>query len=293
MIRNERWSILKYGQIVVGKITDINDDAYYAQYEGVTYSIDKETTEEKFTLGELAEGMIYENRAGKRVMQVDLPDIRPGYFGWGVVTNVRKDLGVFIDVGLLDKDVVLSLDDLPEERSDWPKKGDKVYVSYEVDDKNRFWALKADNETIQALMKKAPARLMNQQIEATVYQLKLVGALAISPEGYRVFIHENELTRKVRLGENLTLRVINVGTDGSLNASLRPRAHEVIGDDAAMLIAILEKSPKGFLALHDKSDPQLIQNQIGISKAQFKRAVGQLLKQGKIRQEKNEGLYLL
>ncbi|QQD66510.1 hypothetical protein JDW14_05560 [Tuanshanicoccus yangjingiae] len=284
---------LKYGQIVIGKVIDENESHYFVQYEGVTYGVAKECTDETFAIGEQVEGLIYENRFGKRVMQTELPDIRPGYYGWGVVNSSRKDLGVFVDIGLQDKEVVLSLDDLPENRQLWPKKQDKLYVTYEVDAKERMWAKLADYETIARLFKKAPKGMMNQTIEVTVFQVKLAGALAITEQGYRVFIHESELTQAIRLGEQLSVRVINVARDGSLNASMKPRAHEAIGDDAQMLMAILEKSPTKYLGLHDKSNPDMIQSQLGISKAQFKRAVGQLLKQGKIRQEKNNGIYLV
>lgn len=282
---------MKYGQIISGKITDENEGAYYVQYEGVTFELDKQQNEEVFELGEEVEGLIYENRHGKKVIQTELPNIRPGIYGWGTVTQVRKDLGVFIDVGLLEKDIVMSLDILPENHQLWPKKDDKLYVSYQIDEKNRFWAEYADNETFAPLFKKAPERLMNQMVNVTVYQVKLAGDLAISTEGFRVFIHESEHTQLLRLGQQLEVRVINVAKDGSLNASMKPRSYEAIDDDASMILAILEKSSNGFLALHDKSDPDQIQAQLGISKAQFKRAVGQLLKSKQIRQEKNEGLY--
>ena len=285
--------LVKYGQIVVGKITDENEQAYYAQYEGITFELNKKTTEDTYTLGETVEGMIYENRFSQKVMQTELPLIRPGYYGWGTVISVRKDLGVFIDVGLEEKDVVMSLDYLPENKQLWPKKGDKLYLTFFIDDKNRFWGQFAEVEQFNQLFKKAPERLMNQELKVTVYQVKLAGALAISEEGFRVFIHESEQTETLRLGQEVTVRVVNVARDGSLNGSMRPRAHEAITDDAQMILAILDKAPNGFLALHDKSDPEAIQAQLGISKAQFKRAIGNLLKNKKIRQEKNEGIYQL
>lgn len=38
-------------------------------------------------------------------------------FGWGCVTEVRKDLGVFVDTGLPDKEIVVSLDILLSSRN--------------------------------------------------------------------------------------------------------------------------------------------------------------------------------
>lgn len=59
-------------------------------------------------------------------------------YGWGVVTEVRRDLGVFLDTGLPDKQFVVSLDVLPDLKELWPKKGDKLYVRLDVDKKTAF-----------------------------------------------------------------------------------------------------------------------------------------------------------
>ena len=68
---------------------------------------------------------------------------------------------------------------------------------------------------------------------------------------------------------------------------------EAIDDDAKMLIAVLQKMPNAHLPLHDKSAPDEIKQQLGISKAQFKRAVGNLMKNSMIKQVKGDGIYLL
>lgn len=285
---------MQYGQIVTAKISDENEKAYYAQYKGTTFEMDKSQLEpdESYQLNEEIEGLIYETKSGKRIIQVNLPDIRPGYYGWGQVVASRKDLGVFVDVGLIDKDIVVSLDDLPENRNLWPRKNDRLFLSYQVDNRNRFWGDLADQEMLDDQFKKAPERLMNQVIKGWIYQIKLAGILLISQEGYRIFIHETEIVGDVRLGKEVEVRIIKVAPDGSLNGSLKPRAHEMISDDAQMLLQLLNRAPQGFLPFHDKSDPQAIKQKFGISKAQFKRAVGQLMKEEKIVQEKEKGIRL-
>ena len=283
--------MVQYGTIVIGTVIDQNDSHYFVQYEGLTYAVVKPEVED-LAIGTSVEGMIYENKAHKRVMQVDLPTIRPGVYGWGTVVNVRKDLGVFVDVGLVEKEVVVSLDDLPENTALWPKREDKLYLTYEVDSKNRFWGKIAEPERMQKLMQRAPQRLNNQNIEATVYRVKLAGSLCITAEGYSGFLHESEVIDTPRLGQQLQARVIGVREDGGINLSIKPRAHEALDDDAGMIQALLTKAPRHFLALHDKSQPDVIQAQLGISKAQFKRAVGTLMKQGIVRQVKGEGIYL-
>ncbi len=60
--------------------------------------------------------------------------------------EVRKDLGVFVDTGLPDKQIVVSLDILPEIKDLWPKKGDRLYIRLDVDKKDRIWGILAYQE---------------------------------------------------------------------------------------------------------------------------------------------------
>lgn len=287
--------MIKYGEIIQAKVSDENEEAYFVQVEGQTFTLYKEQLEEDETyqMGEEVEGLIYEDKNRKALIQLDLPDIRPGYYGWGTVQLVRRDLGVFVDIGLYNKDIVVSLDDLPDDHNNWPKADDQLYISMRIDDKERFWGVLAQEEQLEDLFIKAPPRLMNQDVKARIYQLKLAGAQLITDEGFRGFIHESEWILPPRLGEQVDARVTHVQADGSLNLSLKPRAHEAIGDDAQMILRVLEKTPDGFLALHDKSDPEDITSLLAISKGQFKRAVGSLMKEGLVKQEKGKGIFLL
>ena len=285
--------MMKYGTIVTGTVSDQNEEYYYVQYQGKTFALDKSYCDDALEVGDEVEGMIYETKSGQAVIQLDLPDIRPGYYGWGQVVDQHHDLGVFVDVGLEDKDVVVSLDDLPDQHFLWPKKGDWLYLTFEADDRNRFWGQLADEAAMQDLFRKASPKIMNNEYNFVIYQLKLAGSLAISrPEGYRAFLHESERFEEPRLGQTVKGRIIDVKKNGEVNISLKPRAHEVIGEDAQMILTLLEMSPTGSLALHDKSSPEDIQRELSISKGQFKRAVGQLLKEGKITQTIPEGIAL-
>ncbi|MGX7108578.1 CvfB family protein [Facklamia miroungae] len=285
---------MKLGRIETCKISDENEKSYFAQIEGTTFRLDKDQIQENtFQIGDEVTGILYEDMNHEARIQMDLPKVRKGHYNWGTVTQVRKDLGVFVDIGLYQKDIVVSLDHLPDDKKEWPQKGDRLYLTMSVDDKNRFWGELATFEQIANLFIKAPERLMNQDIEVTIFQLKLVGALAISEENFRAFIHESEWVLPPRLGQKIKARVIKVQSDGSLNLSLKPRAHEAISDDATMIIRLLEKTNDHFLPYHDKSDPEVIKREFGISKGQFKRAVGALMKNKQIRQEANKGIYLL
>jgi uncharacterized protein len=79
-------------------------------------------------------------------------------------------------------------------------------------------------------------------------------------------------------GDRARFRVSRVLADGKIELSLRAPAHEESKSDAAKLLAFLGRSdapPVG-----DKSDPEELRSLFGFSKKAFKRAAGNLLKQG-------------
>ena len=201
------------------------------------------------------------------------------------MTQVRKDLGVFVDIGLEDKDMVVSLDELPSMKELWPKKNNRLYVTLIKDKKDRTWATMGDGQALNEKVVRGHKGLLNKDLTGTVTQVKLVGTTIFTPEGYKLFLHPTERLYEPTLGEEITVRVIGLRPDGVLNVSMRPRAHEAIGDDAEMIVAMLKNRPTHTLPYWDKTDPKTIKEIFGISKGQFKRAIGNLLKAKRITQE--------
>lgn len=275
------------GNIITGLVTDINEKAYFIQKDGVTYKLLKDESS-NYELGDTVEGFAYVSLNKETILTQDIPTIRIGTFAWATVIDTRKDLGVFMDVGLPDKELVVSLDELPVLKHLWPKKGDQLMITIKVDEKDRMWGTLVPETVFESLSKKASADLNNQNITATAYRLKMVGTFVITSDNYLGFIHPSERKDEPRMGQVVSGRVIGVRPDGVLNISLMPRAHEAIGDDAGMLLAILERTANGSFPYTDKSDANEIRERFGISKSQFKRALGNLMKQRMIIQEDGE-----
>lgn len=279
------------GNVITGIVTDANDDAYFVQKDGITYELPK-TEEMSYALGDAVEGFAYVGINKDFMMTQDIPKVTVGHYAFSEVTDVRKDLGVFVDIGLPDKEVVVSLDELPTEKHLWPKKGDKLLVTLRVDDKDRIWGQLADEEYFESISRKEKPekeKLVNQDIKGIAYRLKVIGTYVLTEDNYLGFIHPSERDTEPRLGEEISGRVIGIGQEGStVNISLRPRAHEAIPDDAAMLLAILERTKDGSFPYTDKSSPEDIKAYFGISKGQFKRALGNLMKQKKVVQVDGE-----
>lgn len=275
------------GTVITAMVTDQNEKSYFVQKNGITYGLDKKEVESELSIGDMVKGFVYENMNKQLKITTQIPKVRIGHYGWGVVTDVRRDLGVFVDIGLEDKDIVVSLDNMPELKSLWPKKGDRLMISLRIDLKNRIWGELADEDIFRSISR-IPSQQddwKNQNTTATVYRLKMVGTFVLTDDFHIGFIHPTERDAEPRLGEQVEARVIGVSPHGMLNLSLKPRAHEALEDDAQMIMALLEKSPTSSLPYTDKSNPDDIRDYFGISKAQFKRALGRLMKNKLIVQE--------
>ncbi len=265
-------------------VTDQNEHYYFVQKDGLTLALDKKEGDHQ--LGQLVQGFAYSDLHQKLRLTTLPVSASQDSYGWGVVTEVRRDLGVFLDTGLPDKEVVVSLDVLPEIKELWPKKGDKLYVKLEVDKKDRIWALPAPAEVFQKLAGPAYDNMQNEKLRAIVYRLKLSGTFVYLPDNNMLgFIHPSERYTEPRLGQELEARVIGYRqVDRTLNLSLKPRSFEMLEADAQMILTYLE-SKGGFMTLNDKSSPEDIKATFGISKGQFKKALGGLMKAGKIKQD--------
>lgn len=269
---------------LTGMVTDENKDFYFVQKDGTTFALAK--SEGQHQVGDMIKGFAYTDMHQKaRLTTINVTATRSTY-GWGVVTDVRKDLGIFVDTGLPDKQIVVSLDVLPEMKELWPKKDDKLYVRLDVDKKDRIWAIPAEPEVFQKMAGPAYNNMQNQNLSAIVYRLKLSGTFVYLPENNMLgFIHPSERYNEPRLGQVLNARVIGFReVDRTLNLSLKPRSFEMLENDAQMILTYLENNG-GFMTLNDKSSPADIKATFGISKGQFKKALGGLMKAKKIKQD--------
>lgn len=271
------------GQTISAIIVEESERFYFLQKGEDLLRLDK--TEGEHTVGDVITGFVYVDKDDHRRLTTLEQKATNEHYGWGTVTAVRKDLGAFVDTGLPGKDVVVSLDDLPLEKDQWPKVGDQLYVKLIVDRKERIWGHLAWHEDFWELAGPAYDNMQNQDLRAIVYRNKESGTFVYLPDNNMLgFIHPNERFSVPRVGQELQVRVIGFRKeDRSLNLSAKPRAYEMLDADSQMILAYLQ-SMGGKMAFNDKSNPDEIKATFGISKGQFKKALGGLMKAKKIKQ---------
>lgn len=271
------------GQTISAIIVEESERFYFLQKGEDLLRLDK--TEGEHTVGDVVTGFVYADKDDHRRLTTLEQKATNEHYGWGTVTAVRKDLGAFVDTGLPGKDVVVSLDDLPLEKDQWPKVGDQLYVKLIIDRKERIWGHLAWHEDFWNLAGPGYDNMQNQDLRAIVYRNKESGTFVYLPDNNMLgFIHPNERFSVPRVGQELQVRVIGFRKeDRSLNLSAKPRAYEMLDADSQMILAYLQ-SMGGKMAFNDKSNPDEIKATFGISKGQFKKALGGLMKAEKIKQ---------
>ncbi|MCT4380436.1 CvfB family protein [Leuconostoc pseudomesenteroides] len=272
------------GTTIKAQVTDENSQFFFAQVDGFTYEINKSELQKPLKLGGFVTGFAYENEDHKLQITKNVPTAQKDVYGWGTVVANRHDLGVFVAIGLPNKDIVVSLDDLPTITTLWPQKGDRLMIAIKEDSKGRLWGEIAQQNIISAVSRRAPQEMKSKQIKATVYRNKMAGTLVLTEDYYLGFIHPSQRDDEPRLGEVVNARVIGVRDDGTLNLSLKPLAYKTMNEDAAFLLLQLQRRSDHFLPFNDKSNPEAIKRQFGFSKSQFKRALGHLYKERLIEQ---------
>lgn len=271
------------GQTISAIIVEESERFYFLQKGEDLLRLDK--TEGEHTVGDVVTGFVYVDKDDHRRLTTLEQKATNEHYGWGTVTAVRKDLGAFVDTGLPGKDVVVSLDDLPLEKDQWPKVCDQLYVKLIIDRKERIWGHLAWHEDFWNLAGPGYDNMQNQDLRAIVYRNKESGTFVYLPDNNMLgFIHPNERFSVPRVGQELQVRVIGFRKeDRSLNLSAKPRAYEMLDADSQMILAYLQ-SMGGKMAFNDKSNPDEIKATFGISKGQFKKALGGLMKAKKIKQ---------
>ena len=122
----------------------------------------------------------------------------------------------------------------------------------------------------------------DDHVSGTVYEFSdNFGVFVAVDDRYSALIPKREAFGSLKVGDKVQARVVKVHEDGKLDLSIREKAFIQMDADAAAIVKRMEEYG-GELPFTDKAEPELIQKEFGLSKNAFKRAVGRLLKEGKV-----------
>ncbi len=115
-----------------------------------------------------------------------------------------------------------------------------------------------------------------EEVELVVWAFTDLGAKVIVNNYYEALIYKDEVPPGLKRGDQYLGYILRIRADHRIDVTLRRPGAEGVKDARTVILEALEID--GFLPLHDKSDPESIREQLGLSKKIFKKAVGGLYK---------------
>jgi hypothetical protein len=235
----------------------------------------KEVSED-MAVGDVLRVFLYKDFMDRLTATLRRPKIKLNEIKFLEVVDVNE-VGAFLDWGLV-KELLLPFDQQKFE----VKVGQNVLVMLQIDDQDRLYATMRIYQNLTG----TDQYEVGDSVTGIVYgESNDLGTLVAIDSRYHGLILKHDLFQKVAIGETVVARVTSVSPDGKLNISLRKKIEEQLDDDVKLLLEALEFH--GDLMYNDKSDPEAIKKEFNMSKRAFKRAVGRLLKMGKIEFIKN------
>ena len=223
-------------------------------------------------VGDRVEVFVYRDSGDRMIATVREPKLQMGQLAELTVAQVGK-YGAFLDWGL-EKDLLLPF----REQRGRVQQRDKVLVMLDIDKSSR---LCATMNVYEALRTDSPYQA-EDRVHGRVYELSdNFGAFVAVDNLYSGLIPKKELYGDIQPGTDIEARVLRVREDGKLDLSVREKAYLQMDADAEKILKLLD-SYEGALPFSDKAAPEVIRHETGMSKNEFKRAVGRLLKQGKV-----------
>lgn len=232
----------------------------------------KKQVPEGSEIGDTVEAFVYRDSKDRMIATVREPKLMMGQVAELTVSQMGK-IGAFLDWGL-EKDLLLPF----KQQRGKVSQGDKVLVSLYVDKSDRLCATMNVYENLRT---DSPYK-QEDRVSGRVYEISdNFGAFVAVDNQYSALIPRKELYGDVELGKDVSARVIQVREDGKLTLSIREKAYLQMDKDVEEILSILD-SFDGVLPFNDRVSPEIIKRETGMSKNEFKRAVGRLLKEGRI-----------
>lgn len=242
-----------------------------------------ELEERELQEGDEVEVLIYMDSEDRPVATFRKTEALVGTLAKLEVTDVNPKLGAFMDWGL-KKELLL-----PRGQQEiLVEVGKKYLVGIYEDSKGR---LSATMKIYKFLLPSTSIK-KNDIVSGTVYRIEPnIGVFVAVEDRYFGLIPKIEYFKDYKVGDEIEARVIRVREDGKIDLTPRERAYIQIDEDAELILGKMRLLGDSF-GFTDKSSPEEIIDYFNMSKKAFKRAMGNLLKNGKV--EKNEkGYYRL
>ena len=228
---------------------------------------------DNFNIGDMLEVFVYLDYEERPVATTLTPHVLLNDFGYLHCSDVNE-FGAFMDWGVQKQLFV------PFKEQARPMKVGNWYIVYlSMDEQTN--RLVGSSKTNKYLNNDSVTLQKFDEIAIMVTHITDLGANVIVNGTHKGLIFINDIFEDIRTGDTMKAYVKGVREDNKIDVVLQSPGYRSIEPNANFILDEL-KAAGGFMPLHDKSDPQDIKNELGMSKKSFKKAIGTLYKDKQI-----------
>ena len=269
---------MKTGQIQTLKVSRISDfGLYLIDEEGAEVLLPNRFTRLDMKEGDEVEVFVYHDSEDRLVASTEQPLIKVGEVA--ALKVVDKSIhGAFLEWGLSGKHLFL-----PNRNQQGSViAGQKTVVYMYVDE--RTGRCVATNKIKPFIYNEDPITVkVGDEVDVLVAFETPIGYRVVINNRHWAMIYKNQLFRPIRVGDKTKGWVRKITEDMRIDVSLQQTGLAEVETSVVKLEQML-RDHGGVLGVNDHSEPQDVARLTGMSKKVFKRALGMLLKQGKVRQ---------
>lgn len=230
----------------------------------------------ELAIGQEINVFIYTDSEDRMVATTRIPKILLHHFAYLEVVDVNQ-YGAFLDWGL-EKNLFVPFREQKQRmnQGEW-----HIVYMYCDDESDRLVASAKWHKFIQ---KEILTVEKGEQVELLLAHPTDLGRNVIINNIHGGLIFKSDIHKALKMGDRLKGYIKQIRTDNKIDVQLEPPGYAKVEPNAQRILAAIQEA-NGFLPLTDKSSPDLIREQLGMSKKTFKKAVGILYKQRLIQLE--------
>lgn len=224
-------------------------------------------------IGDEIEVFVYNDSKNRPVAVTGKPLAKVGDLVSLEVVHVTQ-VGAFMDIGL-EKDLMVPFREQQTKLEEGKRYAVKVLMDFKT---NRM----VGTTKLAEFMEEGHEGLEEgQEVDIIVWQRTDLGFRVIINQKYEGLIYENEIFQQIEPGDTQRAFIKKLREDGKIDVALQRQGYTVVRDMSSVVLQKIEDSG-GVLSLGDKSSPEDIKEQLGMSKKNFKKILGGLYKAGKV-----------
>ena len=263
-------------------IKELDFGLYLNGYDGEEILIPRVYVPEGTQIGDFLEVFIYRDSEDRLIATTLKPYATVGEFAYLKVKDVSR-LGVFLDWGLM-KDLLVPFGEQTHKMG--LGRSYLVYIYIDEESERIVASAKLD----KFLENDSSKFTEGQEVSLIPYEYTDLGIKALIDKRVIGVIYKSEVFQNVILGEVTKGFIKKIRTDTKIDLALVRQGYDRI-DNVKSQIYDLLISKEGFLPYTDKTDSEIIYRDLQMSKKDFKKAVGGLYRDGKVRLQDN-GIYI-